>query len=349
MAFVDPAQTDVIAPNFKRRLSGVTSTIVRLVPIQARTLGVAAVGPALPGEIPQIRLRDLPFLSRKTRVWHARRNVEMLAGLALKHLLRKRLKLLFTSASQRAHSRYTKWLISRMDDVIATSAKTAAYLQRPAHVIHHGIDCDTFAPSADKPALRAELGLPVEGRLVGCYGRIRAQKGTDVFVRSMIAACRAEPDVIGVVMGGVTEGHGGFLEDLKAEVDVAGLAPRILFLPEVPVWEMARFYQALDLYVAPQRWEGFGLTPLEAMACGVPVIATRVGAFEELIAAGETGELVPRDDIAAMETALIALLADREKLAAMAGTARAHVEAGFRIETEAARINAVYAALLTSG
>lgn len=346
MAFVDPATTRAIAPNFKRRLSGVTATIVRLVPIQAREMGVAAVGPALPEEIPQIRLRDLVLLGGGPRVWHARRNVEMLAGLALKHLLRKRLKLLFTSASQRDHSRYTKWLIARMDDVIATSARTAGYLDRPAHVIHHGIDCQSFAPCADKPALRADLGLPAGGRLVGCFGRIRAQKGTDVFVEAMIAACKAHADVTGVVMGGVTEGHGGFLEDLKARVDAAGLAPRILFLAEVPVWEMARYYRALDLYVAPQRWEGFGLTPLEAMACGVPVVATRVGAFEELVADGQTGLLVPRGDIAAMRAALVDLLGDPARLARMAQAARPHVETGFRIETEAARINAVYAALL---
>lgn len=346
MRFVDPQKTRVIAPNFKRRLSGVTATIVRLVPIQSRSMGVAAVGPGLPEEVPQLRLWDLLWLRGGPRVWHARRNVEMLAGLVLKHLLRKRLKLLFTSASQREHSRYTKWLIGRMDDVIATSARTAAYLDRPAHVIHHGIDCEGFAPVADKGALRAELGLPVAGRLVGCFGRIRAQKGTDVFVEAMAAACKAEGDVTGVVMGGVTEGHGGFLEELKAKVDAAGLAPRILFLPEVPVWEMARYYQALDLYVAPQRWEGFGLTPLEAMACGVPVVATRVGAFEELVAEGETGLLVPPGDGAAMTAAVKALLGDPERMAGMAAKARPHVEAGFRIETEAARINAVYADLL---
>ena len=76
----------------------------------------------------------------------------------------------------------------------------------------------------------------------------------------------------------------------------AGLQDRILFLPEVPVEEMPRWYQALDLLVAPQRWEGFGLTPLEAMACGVPVIATTVGAFDELVVEGETGRLIPPGD-----------------------------------------------------
>ena len=76
--FSDPRQIDVIAPNFKRRLSGVTSTIVRLVPIQAQDIAIAAVGPALPDHVPQIRLRYLITLPRRgphcARVWHARRN-----------------------------------------------------------------------------------------------------------------------------------------------------------------------------------------------------------------------------------------------------------------------------------
>ncbi|WP_109466421.1 glycosyltransferase family 4 protein [Albibacillus kandeliae] len=350
MAKLDVNRIDVIAPNFKRRLSGVTSTIIRLVPIQSREIAIAATGPVLPEDLPQVSLSALLTMSRRGpsgwRVWHARRNVEMLGGLALRHLLGKRLKLLFTSASQREHTGFTRWLIARMDDVVATSAKTAAYLERPAHVVHHGINCETFAPAADKTALRAELGLPVEGRIAGCFGRIRAQKGTDVFVDAMITACGTYPDLTGIVMGGTTEGHRDFLAGLKAKVAEAGLSERILFLPEVPVWETPRFYQALDLYVAPQRWEGFGLTPLEAMACGVPVVATRVGAFEELVADGETGRLVEKDDIPALTAAVVEVLGTPGTLAAMTAAARPHVEAHFRIETEAARLNAIYRALL---
>lgn len=103
----DLKTTDVIAPNFKKRLSGVTATIVRLVPLQSKQIAIAATGPVLPDIVPQVPLQQLPFMSRHGphasgyRVWHARRNVEMIAGLALKYLLAKRLKLIFTSASQR--------------------------------------------------------------------------------------------------------------------------------------------------------------------------------------------------------------------------------------------------------
>ncbi len=347
----DPAAIDVIAPNFKRRLSGVTATVVRLVPLQARDIAIAATGPVLPPDVPQIRLRDLLTMPRRgpsgARVWHARRNVEMLGGLALKHLLRKRLKLLFTSASQRHHTWLTRALIARMDAVVATSRKTAAYLQRDATVILHGIDTDTFRPPDDKARLRAELDLP-PGPLVGCYGRVRAQKGTDVFVDAMIEVLKSRPDAGAIVMGRATGKHRDFERALRDRAAEAGLEGRLLFRPEVATHDIARWYQVLDLFVAPQRWEGFGLTPIEAMACGVPVVATTVGAFEELVMAGETGHLVPPGDVSAMADAVAGLLDDPARLARQSDAARRHMLENFRIEDEAAALNAVYRALLNA-
>jgi mannosyltransferase len=347
----DLSDIDVIAPNFKRRLSGVTSTVIRLVPLQAQSIAITACAPEMPDHVPNVSWTRLIGMSAQgpsgPRVWHARRNVEMIAGLILRHLLRKRLKLLFTSASQRRHTWLSKALIARMDALIATSAKTAGYLEHPATVVHHGIDTDTFAPHSDKSALRATLGLP-DGPLMGCFGRIRAQKGTDVFVDAMIRVLQAHPDAAAIVMGRAVDKDQGFLDNLKARVADAGLSDRLLFLPEVPVWETPQFYQALDLYIAPQRWEGFGLTPLEAMACGSPVIATRVGAFDELIKDGETGRLIEIDDIDAMVEATDALLNDRTKLASWGDNARRHTESNFRLQHEADAIIAIYRQLLVT-
>ena len=82
----DLAQVEVIAPNFKKRLSGVTSTIVQLVPLQEKTIGIATLGPGLPDFLPKLRwwqvfgLWRRPASGRK-RIWHARRNVEMIGGI----------------------------------------------------------------------------------------------------------------------------------------------------------------------------------------------------------------------------------------------------------------------------
>ena len=98
MAYVSDVGTiEVVAPNLKRRLSGVTSTIVQLVPLQALTLGIATVGPGLPDSLPKLRPRDLMKLWRRPaarpfRIWHARRNTEMALGIFC---------LLYTSPSPR--------------------------------------------------------------------------------------------------------------------------------------------------------------------------------------------------------------------------------------------------------
>ena len=98
----------------------------------------------------------------------------------------------------------------------------------------------------------------------------------------------------------------------------------------------------LDLFIAPQRWEGFGVTPLEAMASGVPVVATTVGAFEELVVEGETGSLIPPGEVAPMAEAAARWLDDPAALAKASVAAREHVARAFSLESEADGINAVY-------
>ena len=241
--------TLVVAPNFKRRLSGVTSTIVQLVPLQARTLAVAALGPGLPPHLPRLRLRDLPWLWRRPaerpfRIWHARRNNEMLAGVVLRDVLRMPIRLVFTSAAQRRHKAWTRFLIRRMDAVIATSGKSAAFLEVPATVILHGIDLRRFGP--DGPVAHA---LPPDRLVVGCSGRIRPSKGTDLFVAAMVELLPRYPNWTAVVTGRATPEHASFLASLRRQVEEAGLAERILFVGESP--DVAGWFRRFDLYLAP--------------------------------------------------------------------------------------------------
>ena len=342
---------DVIAPNLKRRYSGVSSTVFRLVPVQAAKIAIATTGPVLPEDIPQFPLSKLPFLSRSGpsghRVWHARRNIEMLVGILLKFVLRKRLKLVFTSAAQRRRGEYSRWLIRRMDAVIAASGKAKSYLGVPATVVLHGIDADEFSPSSDRRALRVKLGLDPDALIVGCFGRIRDQKGTDLFVDAMIDLLPRHTDAHGIIMGGVTREQQGFVDSLQAKIDAAGLSDRLRILPEDKGFTIAPWFQASDIYVAPQRWEGFGLTPLEAMSCGVPVVATRVGAFEDLVVPDETGFLVPPEDIAQLTSATDKLMSDAVLRKSMAEASRAKVVAQHQIAHEADAIIAIYQRLLS--
>lgn len=347
--FQDIRRISVIAPNFKRRLSGVTATLERVVPVQARSVAIAALGPVLADGVPRIRFRDLPGLrtpppGRPWRVWHARRNVEMLGGLLLKHFLRAPLRLVFTSASQRRHTAWSRLLIGQMDAVISTSSKTASYLGRPSTVVRHGIDASRFHPPLDKPALLKRLDLP-SLRWVGCFGRIRSQKGTDVFVDAMVQVLPHRPGVGALVMGRAVGHHAAFLASLQRRVQEAGLSDRILFPPEVPPSATPDWYAALDVFVAPQRWEGFGVTPLEAMASGVPVVATTVGAFPEIVVPGVTGALIPPGDPQAMSAEVTRLLDHEPERTRMGKEGRLHVAQHFTLESEAEAINAVYRSL----
>ncbi|WP_417250412.1 glycosyltransferase family 4 protein [Celeribacter sp.] len=339
----------VIAPNLKRRLSGVTATVVRLVPVQAKEIDIRATGPGLPPSVPHIPLWRIPFLTRRTRVWHARRNVEMLLGLFLRNVLRMRLKLLFTSAAQRQHKPFTKKLIAKMDAVVATSPQAAAFLDRPATVIMHGIDVDTFRPSENMHATRRKLGL-ADGMLIGCSGRIRHQKGQDLLVEAAIPLLRSRTNVHVVFTGRATQENETYLSALREKIDAAGLGDRMRFIGEIPWDDMIAFYQSLDLFVAPARWEGFGLTPIEAMACGTPAIACRgVGAFDQQIKDGETGALIEKDNVSDLQRAFEALIDNPDRLAAMRPAARAHVVEKFSIAREAQALIAIYRDLLSDG
>lgn len=333
---------EVVAPNFKKRLSGVTSTIVQLVPVQARDYRIVTLGPGLPDRLPHMRWWQVPALflkprRRLARIWHARRNIEMVSGLVLKHLFRAPLKLVFTSAAQRAHKPFTKWLIRRMDAVIATSARSGSYLEVPHDVVMHGVDLGVFHPPAEGE--RGVSDLP--GRyLVGCFGRVRHSKGTDLFVDAMIALLPSHPEWSAVIAGRATAEHQSFQSELEERIAKAGLSDRIRFLGEVP--EVASWYRRVHLYVAPSRNEGFGLTPLEAMASGAAVVASDAGSYAELVVPGETGAVVSAGEERALTDAIRPYLNDPELCERHGQAGLAVVRERFPLEAEAAGVARVY-------
>ncbi len=338
------AEVEVVVPNFKRRLSGVTSTIVQLVPDQAEHIRIAALGPGLPDHVPKLEWRRVPGLLRRPerhpfRIWHARRNVEMLAGVVLKTVCRAPLRLVFTSAAQRHHTWFTRFLIRRMDAVIATSGRSGRFLKVPHTVVMHGVDCERFHPPAGPEDLVEGTGLPGQ-YAVGCFGRIRPQKGTDLFVDAMIRLLPDRPDWTAVIGGRATSQHREFHQRLLERISEAGLDDRIVFLGEVP--DVRPWYRRLLLHVAPSRNEGFGLTPLEAMASRTAVVASDAGSHAEVIVEGMTGTVVPAGDGEAITEAIRRYLDSPEVATEHGRNARTHVEGNYSLENEVHGVNAVY-------
>ena len=339
-------ELEVIIPNLNWRYSGGTAVNRTIAPLIAKRWRAAWFGPDRPQGIATLSLSDLlrlrfrPPSHGKARIWHARRNVEMIAGLML-NLLGYRFALIFNSASQRPKTWLTDFLIARMDAVIATSEAAAQYIARPATVIHHGIDIDLYSPPADRGAAFAETGLPGK-YAIGIFGRVRRQKGIDLFVEAMRRLLPEYPDFSAVVIGLVTVDNRPFVEGLKQQVAAAGLAERIRFLGELPVEEVPRWYQRISIYVFASRVEGFGLTILEAMAAGDAVVAARAGAAEMIITDGDDGALTPVDDAEALVAALEPLMHDPERIEAMGKRARARVVSAFSRDREADEISDVY-------
>jgi mannosyltransferase len=342
-------ELEVIIPNLNWRYSGGTAVNRTIAPLIARQCRAAWIGPHGPDGIKKLGLFDLiglrfkPPKRRAARIWHARRNIEMLAGLVLK-ALGFRLLLIFNSAAQRRHSRYTRFLISRMDAIIATSEISASFLERPAKVIHHGIDLDAYKAPADRLAAFAGTGLP--GKYgIGVFGRVRHQKGVDLFVEAMCKLLPHHPDFTAVVIGLISPEQRVFVDQLKQRIADAGLTERIRFLGELPIEEVPRWFQRISIYVFASRVEGFGLTMLEAMAAENAVVATRAGAAELVIADGETGVLAPTGDTEALAASLEPLMRQPERIAAIGARARARVYADFNRDREVAEIVQVYRGL----
>ncbi len=339
-------EIEVVIPNLKKRYSGGTAANRTIAPLIARRCRAVWFGPDRPegirglSLISLLRLRFVPPKHRPARIWHARRNTEMLFGLVLKSL-GWRLKLIFNSAGQRRRSRYTDFLVARMDAVTATSERSASFVSRPTTVIHHGIDLELYRPPEERRAAFAATGLP--GKYgIGTFGRVRRQKGSDLFVEAMCRLLPKYPDFTAVVVGHVSVDNLPLVDKLKHRIASAGLSERVRFLGELPIEEVPLWYRRISIYVFASRIEGFGLTLLEAMAAGDAVVATRAGAAETIIADGDTGVLAPVDDVEGLVAAIEPLMREPERIGPMGVRARRRVEQGFSREREVDEIVGVY-------
>ena len=348
MAIDDKSADDLqlIVPNLHRRYSGVTATNRMVAPKLAKMFRAGWLGPNAPDGIASIEMADLAKLWRRRTplIWHARRNNEMIVGVLLR-ALGWPLKLIFTSAGQRRHTWITRWLMRRMDAIIATNDISASFLTLPSTVIPHGVDTDRYAPPGDRAAAFAEAGLP--GRYaIGCFGRVRAQKGSDLFVDAMIRLLPRFPDFTAVMVGGIMPEQAAFAGELRRRIESTGLQSRIVITGELPIEEVPRWYQRLTIYAFTSRNEGFGLTLIEAMGAGAALVASRAGAAELVVEDGITGVLTPPGDVDALVAALEPLMRDPVAAAAMGMRARARVVAKFSLDAEAGAIAEVYRTVL---
>ncbi|MET7879702.1 glycosyltransferase [Micromonospora sp. DT68] len=202
-------------------------------------------------------------------------------------------------------------------------------------VVPSGVNLASFTPlgpAADREPGRARI-LTV--------GRLVERKGFQTVVRAMALV----PDAECVVVGGPPEGlleTDPYARRLRALADSCGVADRVHLVGAVPREEMGRWYRSADLLVAAPWYEPFGLTPLEAMACGVPVVGTAVGGIRDTVVDGTTGDLVPARDPHALATAIQRLLDDRIRRFRYATAASERARSRYSWAATAERLAEIY-------
>ena len=193
-------------------------------------------------------------------------------------------------------------------------------------IISNGADTELFHPRGEEAAGSAEG--PV--RLLFA-GRVVYQKGLDVLFTAL-AVLAPEPSWELFIAG-----DGPARPELEARAAALGIGHRVRFLGWTPREELARLSRDMDCFVFASRDEGMPNAVLEAMASGLPVVATRIAGNEELVEDGSTGWLVPPGDPAALAQALAAMLADPAGRRTMGRAGRAAVEAGYTWSSVATR------------
>ncbi|MEH0973268.1 glycosyltransferase [Micromonospora sp. CPCC 205546] len=202
-------------------------------------------------------------------------------------------------------------------------------------VVPSGVNLRTFAPLG--PSAEREEGRP---RIL-TVGRLVERKGFQTVVRAMAYVPGAECVVVGGPPAGLLETD-PYARRLRALAVTCGVADRVRLLGAVPREEMGRWYRSADVLVAAPWYEPFGLTPLEAMACGVPVVGTAVGGIKDTVVEGVTGDLVPARDPRALGAAIQGLLDDRIRRFAYAAAARERARRRYSWAATAERLVEVY-------
>ncbi len=236
--------------------------------------------------------------------------------------------------------------VEHVDSFVAVSdyyaERMSRYLAIPGarmRVVPLGVDVDRFRPGPDRPA----------GPLtIGYFGRIAPEKGVhrlcDAYAalrgRGGLAGCRVE------LAGYLGSEHAGYWRSIESRNAGRGLAGDIHYRGELALDDKVSFLQALDLFVVPAEYDDpKGLSLIEAMACGVPVVAPRRGTYTELIERTGGGVLVEPEDSAAIERVLAALAADPERRAELGRRAAEGVRARYSTDEMTTRALEVYARL----
>jgi L-malate glycosyltransferase len=235
------------------------------------------------------------------------------------------------------------------DRVLAVSDGVREFCIRQDHLdpervltLYNGIEIGKASPNAASSCLRVSLGLGEASHLISTVAHIRRVKGLDIFIRAAAKVCQEFPRALFLVIGDVHEPR--HYQELLELTDSLDLKQNVRFLgPSEDVFSLLRMS---DIFCLPSRSEGFSNALVEAMACSLPCVATRVGGNLEALEDGRSGFLVESEDSDAMANHILILLRQPERARAMGREGRRQMEAKFTSQAMMSRLIKIYEILL---
>jgi glycosyltransferase involved in cell wall biosynthesis len=217
----------------------------------------------------------------------------------------------------------------------------AKRLGRKARAIPNALDVQRFRGGTEmRQTIRCELGIPVDAYVVGSVGRLSEQKGFDLLVEAAAEVVKTDPEVHFVIVGDGVEAQA-----LRQQASDLGLASRVIFTGQRK--DVEALISAMDLFACSSRWEGLSTVLMEAMAAGVPIVATDIPGNRELLRDGENAWLVPTENAMALAVGLRKALQSPDVCREFAHQAQADVQK-FGIEAVATQHEMLYLDLLST-
>ena len=237
----------------------------------------------------------------------------------------------------RLSMRFTDYAVAVCEAARERFAAEGVRPRRGLLSVPNGIRLERFKPAdtTGRQALATELGWPVGSRVIGTVGRLQPVKDHALLLRAFAKVRMQVPEAVLAIVG-----DGPLRGALEAQAEQAGLSDAVRFLGDRH--DVPRLLTGMDVFALSSASEGYSIALLEACAAGLPIVATDVGGNRESVRDGVNGRLVPAADVAALATALIALLRGGDEAGRMgrAGQAWAQAEASFR--TMAERYHGLY-------
>jgi len=240
---------------------------------------------------------------------------------------------------QKFINRFVDWIIAPSDIVREFTMRQEKVPESKFRIIYNGVDTDHYKPLENKKDMRLKLGLPEKGTIVVNVSNLYKIKGVDLFIRAARSVADVISDTVFVIIGDGREKQN--LLDLTAEL---GMGDRIIFTGNIA--NVVEYLGSADLYVCSSLSEGFSNSILEAMAMGLPVVATDVGGNPEAVTNGVTGFLVEKGHVTDIAEKIISILRDPELGSSLGRCGRRVTEEKFSLKKMIREYEGLYSELI---